>query len=985
VRVRAQRYGEEAFEALAEELSFIQRDDVLRRATVVVERGQVGLAARRRLAARPGGVVNVRFLTLPALAAELARGDGRLPVTRAVEHEAARGALATAGGVLSRVREQPATTRALVRTYGELRGVPETVLLGVATKSERAAEVIRLVSEMKRRMTGFYDEIELMRAAADAGSLGEVGPVIVYLLSGAGPGASELLEALDAAVGVTSIVGFTGDPIADAGARELVARWGGLGAGEPAGLVEHGTRVLVAPAADSEVLLAVRRLMGAHADGTPMERLALVHSGIAPYPRLVRDVLIGAGIPFNGAGVRPLSASVAGRCLLGCLSLPDKDWRRDEVTAWMACAPLETGVPASAWDVLSAEAGVVAGMGEWRTRLRSHAATLRRRAAASEDGVAFAEDAGLCDRLLDFVVDLGARLAAVPDSWREWSRWAKELLSELLGTTACWPVAEVAALDAVLLAVEGLAVLGDGRPGPSVIREALAAELESPAPQTTRFGHGLFVGRIEELVGLHFDMVWVLGMVDGAVPSRSADDVLLPDSEREPQIPVRSRPLADSRRDYLAALASGADRTLSYPVGDPRQGRTLRPSSLLLETAGILVAGGRRIFARDQAGICDQPGYRTVPSYAAAVTDGDGEPLSPSDWDLRSMARWTVAGGDLMRHFRATDDPILRAGLALSRGRNRATFSRYDGRVEGVGMPSPAGGAVLSATGLERYARCPRSYFFEALGARVRQFPETALRIDPTERGTIVHRALERFFAEALDHRPAPGTSWGAAGERRLMEIAATLCEALWPVDRAVILGDLRHFLREDDRYRRRAGATPEAVETTFGMHGQPPLRVGVPDGRQVLFRGTIDRVDRMADGGLGVLDYKTGRRPRPAVDPVAGGTRLQLPVYALAARSRFEANGPIEAHYWYVGDREAALGHYRRDGFVLDEEVEARFTSVVGSMVEGIEGGVFPGNPSGCQYCDYQWVCPADRARAWERKLGDPWVSGYRRLGEPE
>jgi hypothetical protein len=892
----------------------------------------------------------------------------------------------------------------------------------LAAQSERSAEMVRLVVGVRDRLADRYDEADLVAAAAHevAGEAETaVGPVVVYLPLQLAPTDRDLLRALAGRVPVTVIVGATGDPVADGPARDLVARLEGRPEAGPAAFsaaVVQGTEVLVAPTADAEVLLAARQLAAHNAAGIPLERMAVAHGGNEPYPRLVHDVLTRAGIPFNGTGIRTLAATVAGRTLLGALALVDHDWRRDDVAAWLTSAPLlqrGRAVPASAWDALSCEAGVVAGLGEWRNRLAAHAATLRARAELLEEigetpGRSLRRDAEQCGSLSAFVEDLARRLDEAPGTWGGWARWARRFLRDLLGEPVHqvgWPAGEIAALDAVLEAVQGLAALGDGHPAPDHLRSALVAELEAPAPQVSRFGHGILVGRVAEMVGLDLDVLCVVGMTDGSFPGRADDDVLVPDREREKcgdEVPLRGARLPEARRDYLAALAAASVRMLSFAAWDQRQGRRQRPSRLLLDTLSTLAAGGRRLYARDLEGLGTHDGYVSIPSFAAAVAAPVGEPVSEADWDLQSLVRWTRDGGDLGRHVLSEVDPVLRAGLALRRERRRPVFTRYDGRVDGLRVPSPAGpssvgGVVQSPTGLETFARCPRRYLFGTLlGVAVRERPEAVLRVSPLERGNIVHRVLERFIGEELARgRIDPLTPWGKKGDERLRRIAEEVFsdferrgltghDALWRMDRSSILGELRHFLREDDRYRRETGATPEAVEQPFGREGETPVSVPLVGGRAVRFRGTIDRIDRTADGGLSVLDYKTGARHGTEADPVARGTRLQLPVYGLAARERYRPAGPVDVRYWFVSDKGGERGHYARDGFTLTSGGEARFAEVVGTLVTAIEAGRFPGNPAGCAVCPFDRICPADRGRSWERKRSDAWIAGYLAVAEP-
>jgi hypothetical protein len=172
---------------------------------------------------------------------------------------------------------------------------------------------------------------------------------------------------------------------------------------------------------------------------------------------------------------------------------------------------------------------------------------------------------------------------------------------------------------------------------------------------------------------------------------------------------------------------------------------------------------------------------------------------------------------------------------------------------------------------------------------------------------------------------------------------------------------------------------------------------VPLDDGREVVFRGRIDRVDRAQAGDrLVVLDYKTGDsagyEDRPG-DVTGGGRRLQLLVYAAAARQAYggQTGGdvPVEAHYWFVGDR----GQVHKRGGPIDAVADVRFREVLGVVADGVSGGLFPARPGRedyfrgfehCRWCPYDRVCPADRAEQWERVRPNPSLARYRALVEP-
>ncbi len=76
-----------------------------------------------------------------------------------------------------------------------------------------------------------------------------------------------------------------------------------------------------------------------------------------------------------------------------------------------------------------------------------------------------------------------------------------------------------------------------------------------------------------------------------------------------------------------------------------------------------------------------------------------------------------------------------------------------------------------------------------------------------------------------------------------------------------------------------------------------------LPGLKKISFKGVIDRIDAGTDMVM-VIDYKTGySRSYSGIerDPLKNGTRLQLPVYAMAARKMFDDEREIRAAYWFI------------------------------------------------------------------------------------
>ena len=138
-------------------------------------------------------------------------------------------------------------------------------------------------------------------------------------------------------------------------------------------------------------------------------------------------------------------------------------------------------------------------------------------------------------------------------------------------------------------------------------------------------------------------------------------------------------------------------------------------------------------------------------------------------------------------------------------------------------------------------------------------------------------------------------------------------------------------------------------------------------------------------------LDYKTGSDwgfgGLETDDPVARGTKLQLPIYGLAARSRL-GDVPVRAAYWFLNER----ARFRQIGYDLDGALD-RFHEAIEIIVGGIEAGSFPARPGdedtrknsfkNCTFCDFDRICPPERDREWDRVRPAPELAPYVGLAE--
>lgn len=1024
VTAQTSRYGSAALDALVAAVRRAKDGDPLATVTVVVPGERLGVAVRRALArsgtnGRPGiaalSVLPLRRLAETLVGDQLAAG-GRRPLTTSVLAAAVRGVLHDSPGLFAPVAGHIGTVRALARAHRELRTLPRAAL---AELEAQGGVVVGETARVHRELTGrcaagTFDEVDLLRAASRtvAGQAPvELGAVIVFLPQDLDAAERELLASLATRVPLHVIVGFTGDPHADAGPLASV-RGIGVDVASDATEVPGAAEVVHASDSDDEVRGVVRRVV-TDLTHCPGHRIAVLYGSADPYARLLHEHLARAGVQTFGRGVRTAAEGRTGRGLLRMFALTDHDFRRDEVLAWITDAPVRHGgapAPGSAWERVSRAAGVVRG-GHW-TRLEEFArqhevrAAAARAAAAPELWRAERDERTAADArgLLSFVTDLQDRFARLhaATTWEELGKEAMDLWSGILGVedVEALPPEErrtSQTITATLTALAGLGEIG-GPPGVELLRELLELRLGDELDRVGRIGVGVHVGPVSEGVGDVVDRMYVVGAAEGILPSRSGDDPLLPDRVRTltgGELPTLAERVRRQHRHLLAALAAAppGGRVVSFPRGNLRGGGARVPSRWLLPTLRRLSGDPDLQITQWEraAGLTELPSYVGSLAASAALS-------SAQEWRQRAAADADLTGAALPLDAEP-DVAVLAMARKARSERAGPGFTPFDGNLGGERLPDPTGSALVSATALETWVACPHDYFLRHL-LRVGpvELPEDVVRISALDRGSVLHDVLDDLVTASLadgwaprQHEPWPGTArdlldgFAQARFAKAEQRGVTGFALLWELDRAALLTDLRTWLDHDDARRREfSGLVPVAAEWAFGSGDTAPAEVPLDDGRTLRLRGKIDRVDRAPDGALVVTDYKSGKSDRyrtlTAADPCSGGRRLQLPIYALAARAAFGTpTTPVHSAYWFTSH----LGRFARIGYDVDDDVIARATAALRAVVDGITLGLFPQRPgengaagygttrtSGfrCQACDPDGLGEATGPEEWDR-----------------
>jgi probable DNA repair protein len=187
---------------------------------------------------------------------------------------------------------------------------------------------------------------------------------------------------------------------------------------------------------------------------------------------------------------------------------------------------------------------------------------------------------------------------------------------------------------------------------------------------------------------------------------------------------------------------------------------------------------------------------------------------------------------------------------------------------------SARGGARL----LEVQSACPfRSQAEFRLGARALEEPE--IGVAASERGDLVHKVLARIWGDARDQRTLSKLSLD-----ELVAVIRSAVAAETAVARRDAQGVMRHLLEIENEWLERRVAELLAADLerpSFAIEGVEEQRSVSIGGLTLTLR--IDRVDRLDDGSIAVIDYKTGSDAEPDAWLGERPRLPQLPLYAQA------------------------------------------------------------------------------------------------------
>lgn len=480
----------------------------------------------------------------------------------------------------------------------------------------------------------------------------------------------------------------------------------------------------------------------------------------------------------------------------------------------------------------------------------------------------------------------------------------------------------------------------------------------------------IYVCAAEHAPNRRFDMVLILGTVEGDFPKHSGDSGFLSADER--------------------ARWSGYGVVLTNPREEPGFERALFKSLIdrarrsVVISAPCLDMSGDEIFPS----FFLTDGTVNLPSFERVDVSRLGMKLPTSARESISTWLWHKPGVELadsmheqaenVDYWSRVSTPLFGA-WSRHQGPFATAYNGYLVDLTSSGWLSIKTPSAFSASALNNYGQCPFKYWLtNLLKVEPKDEPESGLTVQ--FKGSLFHRVLEIYYSRMVQIHP----------DERLLQKQAVLSAALsdavadlegekkfhpspyWQNEQKELLFRLNRFIEYDEARTTKDKEQPQAAlfEARFGMpkgDTYPAVTIETSAG-PVKVRGIIDRIDINADGidssGSGnmsvtVIDYKTGSSPISA-DDIAAFAQIQLPLYAMAVEQSILPGAKTTSGQYLSVNAAKSIGavNFKQERWsTLIESAKDRVRQSVELIGQG-DFSVKPYASKACKSCDHASVC---------------------------
>ncbi len=285
----------------------------------------------------------------------------------------------------------------------------------------------------------------------------------------------------------------------------------------------------------------------------------------------------------------------------------------------------------------------------------------------------------------------------------------------------------------------------------------------------------------------------------------------------------------------------------------------------------------------------------------------------------------------------------------------------------------------LSASDVENYAQCSFK-LFASKGFRLRDYPETAIDLDPRQKGTLVHALFEHAILQIEKNSFSLEQMKEFLDQKRIEFSLFPNEDAFWTVQRSKMLNVVKKFYEfEKQRVQQFKSLTEINFELFFDFENE--ILTKKPSSNAISIKGRIDRLDQHKDQKYFLIyDYKSSAAN---IEPYAKWLtkyKFQLLIYTLAVEiSLFDKADVKGALFYLYKNFDLTKGYVQKEVGVHDLQLSAKlkcflddddqdqlksdFILFLAQMFKKLQQGYFKAQPNDleiCDECDWRKLCRA-------------------------
>jgi ATP-dependent helicase/nuclease subunit B len=399
----------------------------------------------------------------------------------------------------------------------------------------------------------------------------------------------------------------------------------------------------------------------------------------------------------------------------------------------------------------------------------------------------------------------------------------------------------------------------------------------------------VIIGDLEKSRLTDIKAAFVVGVNEGILPAKIADEGILSDEEREMLIAAdltvapssRTRLLDENFIAYKALTTSSEALYVSYPLAND-EGKALIPSSYIKRLKDMYPELEEHFYGTDPAELTEKEQLNFVTNHKTTLSFLTSQlQLKKRNYPIADLW-WDVY------NFYITNEWKTRAEKVFS----SLFYTNQTVQLSKETADELYGDSIqASVSRMELYNGCAFSHFAQhGLKLRERQ----VFRLEAPDIGELFHAAL-KYISDFVNEQKL---SWDSLTKKQCEELAKEAVNALAPkLQNEILLSSERHHYikRKLEQIITRAsqvlsdhakvsGFSPIGLELSFGKNGQlPPLTFSLKNGKRMELAGRIDRVDQAKGENnntyLRVIDYKSSEKD-VNLNEVYYGLALQMLTY---------------------------------------------------------------------------------------------------------